>query len=176
MSGTYEMTFEVPMDMLQRAMTSWGQPHRSRIQKLTRLGIVILFGAILGILIGVFGLLDMLSDVFVIGALVGFYIGLIFWWLVHKRGVKRIAGFVAVHLEKQGKTHAKFSAKDVELETNLGSSRSSWAAFDQVVLMADATALRSGAVIYPIPHAALPAGVDAVTFHDDLVRWQEAGQ
>lgn len=176
MTGTYEMSFEVPMEMLRRAMTSWAKPKRPLVQKLKRLGVLVFCGALAGVLIGVSGVLDRIPDAFVFGTLVGFYIGLMFWWIMNRRDLKRLSGFVATQLEKRGQTHAKFSAEAVEMTTNLSSARSSWGAYDQVILMADATALRSGGVIYPFPHAALPEGVDAATFHADLVRWQKAAQ
>ena len=176
MSNQYSLAYEIELPLLQRAMTSWAKPHRSLTLKTLRFVGVVLVGCVIGGALTLSGILDNVPDHFVTGMLVGFYIGLGLWFVVHRRGIKQLSRDTAELLARQGVTETTISAEKVTMRNCLGISENKWLSFDQVIRMSDATALKSGALVYPIPHAALPKEVSPDGFHADLCRWREAAR
>lgn len=176
MTTRYEMTYEVPNDMLRRAMTSWAKPAQNKRRIWVFFALCLIGGVALGVLGNATGLFQVLPEGFLLGTLVGFYLGLLVWLIFHRTQLRKLSAMSEGQLEKQGPIHATYWAEGAEVRTKHTSTRSGWACYDQVIAMDDAVALRSGAVIYPIPHDALPEGVAPATFLADLQRWQKAGQ
>jgi hypothetical protein len=176
MTQRYELRYRVSDALLKRAMTSWARPQRGLKENLLRFAGLLAIGAAIGAVVVLTGLDDRVPSAFWIGALAGFYAGLLFWFFSHKRDLKRLAGFGQAARARQGESRVTLTAEAVEMTSDIGASRVSWQAYDQVIRMADASVLRAGAVVYPIPHDALPDGVTPEQFHADIVAWQEAAQ
>lgn len=176
MTARYEVTFETSIDLLQRAMTQGATPPNTRRSKWLFLAGCVCVGALNGVVLTVTGVFAMVHEHFWMGLLIGFYVGLVLWYFVHRSGVKKLAKMSAAQIDRQGPTRAVFTSDKITFETAIASSTATWVAYDQVTALPDATVLRSGGVVYPIPHDALPADVDSAGFHADLARWQEAAQ
>jgi hypothetical protein len=176
MSTVYTIEYKISMSLLQRAMTSWAKPQRPLWIRGLRLAGLVAIGGVVGAVLAFAGAFNALPEHFLTGVLVGFYIGLLFWLVMHRIGIKKLSGFTSALLHRQGPTLAVFSADHVEMSNQTGQAKMEWRAYDQVIRMRDATALKSGAMVYPIPHSALPEGVSADAFHADLSRWQAEAQ
>lgn len=176
MSAIYHLEFTVPQEMMRRATTSWARKQRSGWGRVKFFALCVVTGAAIGGVMAVSNLLDMLPEHFLSGVFLGFYIGLAFWFVMHRRDVRRLAGMSQRNHERQGVISLQISQAGVKGGSDLSTSDTKWAAYEQVIEMGDATALRAGAMVYPIPYTALPADVAPQDFHANIVRWQEAAQ
>lgn len=174
MTHQYEMTYEAPLEMVERATTSWAKTEQSSRRKWLHMGLFFVACIVGGGLIGFSGVMRWLPDFFLLGVGLGFYLGFGFLFVMYRRNMKKLFAMMEEQFAKQGPTHAVFSAEGVSFRSNHSTAQSTWAGYDAVTALADATVLRSGGVVYPVPHDAVPEGVDAATFHADLVRWQKA--
>ncbi|MBB3993211.1 hypothetical protein GGR95_000839 [Sulfitobacter undariae] len=171
----YTLTYEIAPEMLHRAMLSWAQPVRSRRAKMLRVvlgavGFVVLVAAIVVLL-----QYDIVSRGFLLGGLIGFYAGLILWYVIHRTSTLKLVGFSDAAMKRQGMIETVFCADHVTMTTQISKGRMDWRFFDDVSALTDATVLRAGAMVYAVPDAALPHGVSPAAFRDDLIRWREAG-
>ena len=176
MSTRYEFSFQVSDALLRRAMTSWNKPEKSWKRTATFFAVCLAIGVAIGAVLALTDLFDRMPDGLVHGLLIGFYLGLLVWYFTHRYSLKKIASMSARQVQRQGPSHAVFTAKEARFRSNLGEWRADWAGYDQVIALRDATVLRSGGVVYPVPHDALPEGVAPAQFHADIVAWQEAAQ
>lgn len=176
MSETFHMRYQVAPEMLRRATLSWAQPHRSRKQKLGQFALVILCSVATGTLLAVTGVFDLVEPAFWTGALIGFYAGLLLWLVIHQYSTRKLTGFSTDLMARQGKIETKVTAQDVSMKSALSEGTMNWGCFDQVIEMADATALRAGAMIYPIPNSALPENVSPQYFRATVLAWLEASR
>lgn len=175
MNETLRMEYTVTPRLLLRAMTAWHPRPRLRT-RLLRIALIVVAAVVTGTVLAVTGVFRMMPDGFWTGIFVGFYAGLAFWFVVQRVQAKKIGGFAADLLERQGITRAALSDAGAEFTTDVGRSHTDWPAVDQVITMSDATGLRIGALIHPLPDAALPDGITPDTFRARLMGWIEAAR
>ncbi|GLT09345.1 hypothetical protein ACFQFQ_04980 [Sulfitobacter porphyrae] len=174
MTESYELRYRLTEDLLKQAMTNWAKPHRPlRHRALRFAGILILSGCV-GATLALTGVTDMVSSDFWLGILLGFYAGIALWFFRHKHHLRRLVRYSKAKMAREGEIVARLSTEGVEFISAVATSQSSWKSYDEIIRMSDATALRSGGIMYPIPHAALPGDVPGAQFHADVVRWHEA--
>ena len=176
MSQAYTLHYVVSDALTKRAMVSWSRPAQNRRQLWLFFAACVAVGALIGLSIGWLGIDKIITSPMLLSGLVGFYLGLALWLVMHKRDVRRLTAFTARQREKQGPLTATFGPDEVTIDSALSRSTFAWGCVDDVIAMDGATALRSGALVYALPHSALPDGVSAKQFHQDLVSWQAAAQ
>ncbi|MEP1792996.1 MAG: hypothetical protein ABJR02_00165 [Marinomonas sp.] len=173
---TYSVAYTMTADMQSRAMLSWAKPTYSVAQKRKRwaagAGLSIAATCALVWLLGQ----NLITAGMLASAGAGFYAALLFWLFINKRNTRMLMGFANEALARQGQTKASFSPENVAFQNDLASSQMAWRSFDDVMAMPDATVLRAGALIYPVPDAALPEGTNPQAFRSDLTRWMEAAK
>lgn len=159
MSEAIHLTYTTSPDLMKRASTSWARPPLRPMQQLLRWLGFVAAGAILGVLLVATGLFARMPDGFWTGGLVGFYAGLALWLFVHTRNARKLLGFSDALNARAGETQMTLSHKGVATSTQIAKGEMTWPCIDQVIELPDATVLRAGAFVYPIPDGALPEGI-----------------
>ena len=172
----YILDYEIDPEMQRRAMVSWLKQPKTRGQKVRSvvqgvLGYIAIVAAL--VMLMQYDVLD--GKAIVVGA-VGMLCGLGMWWYSHHASTGAIAGFAEEALTRHGPVHTEFRADEVQINTQIARSTMLWQAFDAVLVLPDATVLRAGALVYPIPDAALPEGTTPEAFRADLTKWMEAAR
>lgn len=125
----------------------------------------------LGLLLGQFNMPLWLLYVvlgFALGNLAGFYL----WQLVVVRTVNAYQAEDAKLAKARGSTRLMASPEGLIFESGVAATRLDWVGVSDVVAMPEATLLRSGAMNYPIPNAALPDELTPEAFRDQLADWR----
>ena len=170
MSG-HTLTYSVTPEMQNRAMVSWAKPMLTRSQKWRRNAVLMLTMMVASAVLVALLQYDVVTQVMLFSAVAGFYAAILFWFVSHRRGMAKLTGFATEALLRQGSVTAIFGAESVVFRSDLAESTMDWRSFDEVIMMKDATVLRAGALVYPLPDAALPENVTPQEFRDDLIRW-----
>lgn len=167
----YVLTYELQPEMLKRAMMSWAKPERTKAQKLRRAaGAAVGFVALVSLTV-VLLRYDIVTFPLLFTGLVGFYAAIAIWAVTHSRSVGKLVGYSADALARQGPVTAEFRPSDVVFTSRISNSRMDWSCMDAVIALPDATVLRAGALVYPVPDAVLPTHTTPDQFRADLTRW-----
>lgn len=173
---SYVLNYQITPELQRRAMVSWVQKPSGRGQKLRRVALgVLIYIALVAAIVGLLHY-DILGFGVIIAAAAGFVAGLAFWGISHRIHTTKLITFADEALERQGPISAEFDAQQVVIASQVASSTMDWQCFDAVIALPDATALRAGALIYPVPDAALPVGTTPDAFRADLNTWIEAAR
>lgn len=167
----YTLQYEITPELQRRAMMPWTKQSRSPADKRWR----ILFGVIgylafLGMIVALLQF-DLIDAKMMIAAGLGFIAGLVIWGLTYRAGASQITGFANDALARHGPVRAIFTAEQVQLTTELSSSTMGWRCFDTVIALPDATVLRAGALVYPVPDTALSPDTLPQAFRTDINNW-----
>ncbi len=172
----YVLKYQPSAEMLNRAMMVWAKPQHSRREKSARIAIGVIF--YVALMAGVFVLLryDLVTNQMLAGVVLGMFVSVGFLVAMHQRSMKKIKRFPHDAMARHGVTDAVFRAEQVEMTSQIGTARMDWLCFDEIIPLAEPTALRTGAVVYAIPDVALPNGVTPEQFRADFQKWQEVAR
>lgn len=169
----YSLKYQPTPEMLNRAMVAWTKPQRSRREKwkgfaFGAIAYVVLCAAVVALL-----QLDLVTNQVLFGLGLGMIVMIALWAMIARKHMNKLRGFSHAAMARHGETDAVFRADRVEITSQISSAQFGWLCFDEVSALSDATVLRSGAVIYAVPDAALPDDVTPSQFRADLQSWME---
>ena len=176
MSEAITLRYTVPPRMVRRAMTSWARPPRPKKWYLLRAALVVLIGGLIGAGAAASGALSIMPDSFWLGAVAGLYAGLLLWVGISRRQMARVARLSTGAMDRAGETWARFDAGAFSLANDFVEGRYAWPALDAVTEMKDATILRMGGIVSPVPDASLPDGLSPDAFRRQIRTWWEAAR
>ncbi|MEP3347334.1 MAG: hypothetical protein ABJN34_07335 [Litoreibacter sp.] len=174
MSAEINVTFRTTQAEMQRAMLQAG----GQLQRRRPKGPFVLFVIALCVImiLGLYVIDNWLNFDTQLSHLIAFLIGMVSVFgivVVNARLMLRETAARSMEQDAaRGDVEVCFDASGVRFENNLGNSFNKWTAISEVMSLSDATALRMGAIIHPIPDAALPMAPDA--FREQLQAWKDA--
>lgn len=168
MTDKIVLEYSESRDLLARAMTSWAQPKRTGKALIWYWSKFVIFGAVLGLALTWSGIFRITPDGFWIGLLAGFYATLIGCVVAHRMSVNKLSRFAFDLVDRAGPVTATFDQDGARFKSRISDGWQSWDCVDQVIEMKDATVLRAGAIVYPLPDEALPEGLTPQAFRDWL--------
>jgi len=172
----YSLTYVLPADLQKRAMLSWAKPMRTTNQRLRLFALGIVIGGVASGCLVMLLQADVVTVPILLSWVVGFYAAVLLWFVSSKRSIGKLMRFAEKALLRQGTTKALFTSDEVTFRNDVSNGAMDWCCFDAVMALPDATVLRAGALVYPVPDAALPDDVTPQRFRDDLSRWMEAAR
>lgn len=169
----HTLTYQPTPEMQNRAMLSWVKPMRGGVQNLR--GFDVWFVPYAVAIIGIVALpgFDIISRAELIAGTVGFFVAMTLWAVTHRYSTRKLMGFSNQALTPHRATTAIFTPDYVEINSEISVGRMDWRCFDGISQILDATVMRAGGLVYPVPDHALPQGTSSDEFRANLKSWLE---
>lgn len=176
-SKSFTIHYTVTPQIMKQASCSWMNEGRSGLQRILRLGLGLVVGAIAIILMNVmvrFSAGDAYTPELSGAAGIGLFFGIGASFLLMRLGQKKVWKLALTHLDRTGEVTAVITSESIRMSDTTVMTEISWAGFDAINTVKEATVLRVGSMQYPIPDAALPEGLTPDAFRAQLQEWKDA--
>lgn len=165
------ITYREDPALLREAMTAWARAEaKAKPDFWKKLGLSLLIGGAIGLAASLLDVDDFPQKM--LWTLAGFLVGLVIWLGVAHHHQRKVLSLAMEGAEERGEVTAVLDSEGLRFSSGFGTSLTFWQGVHGVLALKAGTALRMGAVSYPIPDAALPPGLSGEEFRARIEFWR----